>query len=122
MADAPARRLLIIVTSNGNGDRATIAFTLANAALSVGMEVGVFLASDGVDLVRAGSWELSHVRPFAPLAELIDGLTKKGGKVWCCGSCLAHRGLEQESMRDIVVSGIGQVVEWIKAGAQTVCL
>jgi predicted peroxiredoxin len=123
MSNAPSpRKLLIIVTASGKDDRSTIALTLAHTALSAGLEVGVFLASDAVDLGRAGSWPLTEVKPFRPLAELVDGVLALGGKVWSCGSCVSHRGLDPKQMRDIVVSGIGQVVEWIQAGAQTVCL
>ncbi len=122
MADEGKRKLLIIITQQGNDDRASIGFTLANAALSSGIEVGVFLASDAVDLVREHSWEMTHVRPFKPLAELIDGFVDKGGKVWCCGSCVSHRGLEHDKTRQVIISGIATVVDWINAGAQTVCL
>ena len=121
MPDA-TRKLLVIITHQGNNDRASIGFTLANAALSTGVEVGVFLASDGVDLVREHSWEMTQVKPFKPLAELIDGFIEKGGKVWSCGTCIQHRHLDGEKMRGVIVSGIATVVDWINAGAQTVCL
>jgi len=122
MTEPTPKRLLVFVTRNGNDDRSTIAFTLASAALSTGMDVGVFLASDGVDLVREKSWEATRVDPFQPLASLVDDFIARGGKIWSCGSCVTHRGLRQDAMRPITVSGIGQVVEWIQAGAQVVTL
>ena len=49
-----SKKLVLMLSQNGNDDKSTVAFTIANAALSTGMEVGVFLVSDGVEMGRQG--------------------------------------------------------------------
>ena len=94
---------------------------MANAALSKGFEVGIFLTADGVELSRQGGCELTHVQPLKPLAELIESFTKSGGVVWACTPCFTHRGLNQEEVIEgAIVTGAGPMLEWIEGGAQVV--
>jgi uncharacterized protein len=116
----PARKLVVVVTNSANGDKATIAFTVANAALSAGMEVAVFLTSDGVDLCREGAADMSLTQPFLPLAELISKFTAQGGTLLVCGSCLKFRGMRPElNLPEAQVAGVATLVEWLAAGAAT---
>jgi predicted peroxiredoxin len=121
--DAAKRKLVVIVTNGPNGDRSSVGFTVANAALSAGMEVAVFLASDGVDLAREGSADHSHAQPFLPLAELIAKFTAGGGTLMACSSCYSFRGLRQEwNVPQARVTGVAALTEWLAAGATTVTL
>jgi predicted peroxiredoxin len=123
MTDIPPKKLVVIVSSNANNDKATVGFTIANAALSTGMHVAVFLTSDGVDLARDGSCNLTHVKPFKPLDELIDAFLEKGGIVWACTPCYQHHGLkESENYDKVIVTGAGPLVEWVQMGAATISL
>jgi predicted peroxiredoxin len=111
---------VVIVSAGPNGDRASIAFTIANAALSAGMEVAVFLTSDGVDLSREGAADQSHTQPFLPLAELIAKFAAAGGVILACGSCFQFRGLKAEwTIPHVRVAGVTALVEWLAAGAVT---
>jgi len=111
-------KLVVVLTHGANGDRATIAFTAANTALSAGMEVAVFLTSDGVELCREGAADSCHVPPFLPLAELMEKFAAGGGAVLACGSCLQFRGMKSEGLSPAVrVAGMASLVEWIAAGA-----
>src|SRR5678816_4933566 len=104
MTDVPPKKLVVIVSFNANSDKATVGFTIANAALSTGMQVAVFLTSDGVELARDGSCNLTHVKPFKPLDELIDSFLEKGGVVWACTPCFQHHGLkEAENYEKVIV-------------------
>src|SRR5688500_16847335 len=67
-----AQKLVIVLAHGGNDDRSSVAFTIANAAMSGGMQVAVFLTSDGVELSKDGSCDLTQVQPFKKLDELID--------------------------------------------------
>src|SRR5262249_18423099 len=108
---------------NSNDDKSSVAFTIANAALSGGMQVAVFLTSDGVELAREGAADLAHVQPFKKLEELVDGFIDKGGIVWACTPCYRHRGLkESENVEKVIVTGAGPLIEWVQAGAATICL
>jgi len=123
MAEAQVKKMVILVAHNGNDDKATVGFTIANVALSTGMQVGVFLTSDGVELSRDGACDLTHVKPFKPLAELIDTFVAKGGVVWSCSPCFQHRGLKPEETVDkVMVSGAGPLLDWIAEGAATLSL
>ena len=42
----------MLLTRNVHDDCTSVAFTIANDALSTGMSVGVYLVSDGVELSR----------------------------------------------------------------------
>ena len=123
MTDTPPKKLVVIVTAGATNDKATVGFTIANAALSTGMHVAVFLTSDGVELARDGSCNLTHVKPFKPLDELIDAFIEKGGIVWACTPCYQHHGLkEADNYEKVVVTGAGPLVEWIQSGASTISL
>jgi uncharacterized protein len=118
-----AQKLVIVLAHNANDDRSSVAFTIANAAMSGGMQVAVFLTSDGVELSKDGGCDLTHVQPFKKLDELIDGFLEKGGTVWACSPCYQHRGLDPEkNYEKVVVTGAGPLIEWVQAGATTICL
>lgn len=117
------KKLVVVVTSNANDDKSSVGFTIANAALSTGMDVAVFLTSDGVELAKDGGCDLTQVQPFRKLDELIDGFLEKGGVVWACSPCYQHRGMEQEkNYEKVIVTGAGPLIEWVQAGASTICL
>ncbi len=123
MSETSGKKLVVLLAHDGNDDKSSVAFTIANAAISTGMQVAVFLTSNAVELSREGSSELTHVKPFKPLAELIDGFVEKGGIVWSCTPCFQHRGLAAEKVREkIIVTGAGPLLEWVQAGASTLCL
>ena len=114
------RKLAIIVTHNQNDDRASTAFTIANDALSSGMEVRVFLYSDGVELSLTGASDMSEdIDSVKPLGELIESFIQNGGVLRYCASCFHHRGFEPRhtiakasATRDAL-----PLLEWIAEGA-----
>jgi predicted peroxiredoxin len=118
-----SKKLVVVLGENANDDKSSVAFTIANAALSTGMQVAVFLTSDGVELARDAGYELTHVQPFKKLEELVDTFIDKGGIVWACTPCYKHRGLkEAENVDRVIVTGAGPLIEWVQAGAATICL
>jgi predicted peroxiredoxin len=116
-------KLVVLIAHNANDDKSTVGFTIANAALSTGMQVAVFLTSDGVEVSRDGSCDQTHVKPFKPINELIETFLEKGGTVWSCTPCFQHRGLKQEEVYNkVIVTGAGPLVEWVKDGAAVISL
>lgn len=114
------QKLVITLTVSPSNDASTVAFTVANAALSKGMEVGVFLASDGVENSRAGATEYTNFAPLKKLSELLESFAANGGTIWSCAPCFNHRGLkENEVIPGVVVTGAGPMLDWIAAGAAT---
>ena len=115
-----SKKLVVTLSVNGNDDVSTVAFTVANAAISKGMEVGIFLTSDGVELSKEGGNEYTHVAPFRKLNQLIDGFVSNGGTLWACSPCFNHRGLEADrTVKGTEVVGAGPMLDWIASGAQT---
>ena len=123
MAQSNGKKLVLIISHNANDDKSTVGFTIANAALSTGTEVAIFLTSDGVELSRDGAADLTHVKPFKPIHELIDGFVENGGTLWSCAPCFQHRGLRTEETVDkCTVTGAGPLLEWVQSGAQVISL
>mgnify|MGYP000330190494 CR=1 FL=1 len=114
------KKLIVTLSANAKNDVSTVAFTVANAALSKGMEVGIFLSSDGVELSRDGATEFTHVQPFKKLNELIEAFGTNGGVIWSCAPCFNHRGLDAEdTVQGTNVVGAGPMLDWLLEGAQT---
>jgi predicted peroxiredoxin len=123
IADNKAKKLVLILANGANDDKSTVAFTIANAALSTGMEVGMFLTSDGVEIGRDKSCDFTSIKPFKALGELVDGFVDNGGVMWTCAPCYQHRGLDPADAVDgSQVTGAGPMLEWVAAGASTICL
>ncbi len=123
MSDTKSNKLVVLLSHGGNDDKSTVALTVANAALSTGMEVAIFLTSDAIELSRDGSCEFTHVKPFKKLEELIDSFVSNGGLLWACSPCFQHRGLKaDETVDKAIVTGAGPLLEWVQMGASTLCL
>ncbi|WP_282122436.1 DsrE family protein [Algibacter mikhailovii] len=114
------KQLIVTLSVNANDDVSTVAFTVANAAISKGMTVGVFLTSNAVELSREGACEYTHVQPFKKLNDLMASFTANGGTLWACAPCFNNHGLNTEETIDgTVVTGAGPMLDWIANGAQT---
>lgn len=123
MAETHPKKMVILISHNGNDDKATVGFTIANVALSTGMQVDVFLTSDGVEPSRDGACDLTHVKPFKSLTELIEAFVAKGGVVWSRAPCFQPPVLKQEETVDkAIVIGAGPLLDWIAEGAATLSL
>jgi predicted peroxiredoxin len=117
------RRLVVTISHGVNGDRSTVGLTIANAALSAGMEVLVFMVSDGVELVRDGAAEMAYFPPFRPLGALIDAFTESGGNFVACGSCCQYRGMKpQGNAEGALVAGVATLISWLESGATVISL
>ncbi len=117
------RKLVVLISHSANGDRSTVGFTIAGAALSAGMDVLVFLVSDAVEFTRDGAADRAHFAPFRPLAELIESFTAAGGVVAACGSCVQYRGLAAEqNAPGLQTAGVALLASWLAAGAGTISL
>jgi predicted peroxiredoxin len=115
----------VIVLSRGIDDeRATVAWTLANAGIGAGQEVTVFLVSAGVDLVRQGAADRVQMNPDDPsMKDLIDNFMTNGGTVWACPPCASLRGYVEDDFIDgVAITGAGPLYDLLKAGAATISL
>jgi predicted peroxiredoxin len=86
---------VLVAYGKDNVDKATIGFTLANAAVDRGEKTSIVLASEGVWLAFKGyADDLENGAPFQPLRELIGAFLKKGGQLNACTPCMQKRGIK----------------------------
>jgi predicted peroxiredoxin len=110
---------LVITATNGiDHELSSVAFTIANGALTENMEVTVFLTSAGIDLVRKRGVELTHIQPLSPLKTLIDNFLSRGGKIVACPPCVASRGYIQDDLIEgVEIAGASGILNQLKSGA-----
>lgn len=102
-------------------DRATVAFTLANAALGSERETVVFLSSEGVRLAVPGAAETVAEPGFAPLSELMSRFVEGGGKIYACLPCFKKRALpEAEILPGVEIVGGPTLVAFMAGGVPSV--
>jgi predicted peroxiredoxin len=106
-----------------DGDRATVGFVVANAALGSELETVVFLSTDGVwAAVKGEAEKINEDAPFAPLKDLVDKFLAGGGKLLVCAPCLKKRGISEDMLIDgAEPAGGATLVEWLSEGSPCVC-
>ena len=113
---------LAIVGSRGHDDeRATVAWTIANAGLNSGQQVTMFLVSAGIDTVRKGAADNVRMNPFdPPMGELIETFLDNGGRILACPPCAKVRGYTEEDLIDgVQIVGSPALHALINDGAST---
>lgn len=105
-----------------DGDKATLAFVVANAALASEKDTMVFLSTDGVWAAVKGEPEkIDEGAPFAPLAGLVSKFLAGGGKLWVCTPCMKKRGITEEHLIDgAQPAGGAALVDWLASGSPSV--
>ncbi|MHB0954241.1 MAG: DsrE family protein [Allorhizobium sp.] len=113
-------KLVILMTRGIDSELSSVAFTLANGAITSGMRVFVFLTSAAVDLVRRKGHDMTHVPPLDPLAQLIADFQNRGGTIWACPPCVTARGYGAgDLIEGVEIKGASAMFEQVRAGAAT---
>lgn len=117
-------KTIVFLSRSIDDERATVAWTLANAGVANGQDVTVFAVSSGVDVLRQGAASTVQMNPHDPsMKDLIDNFMANGGTVWACPPCSALRGYTEDQFIDgVKITGAGPVYDLIKLGAATICL
>jgi len=117
-----AGRFCVSLTSAKNdGDKATVAFVVANAAVASDKETMVFLSVEGVRLSQAGYASEIREEGFAPLEELMANFVKGGGTIWVCSPCFKKRNLDDKQLVEgATIVGGASLVEFLSTGAPCV--
>ncbi|WP_337269718.1 DsrE family protein [Oryzifoliimicrobium ureilyticus] len=114
------KKLVILITKGIESELSSVAFTIANGAITAGLDVSLFLTSTGIDLLRKRGQTMTQVAPLDPLAKLIDDFMQGGGAVWACTPCVTSRGYEQSDLLDgVIITGASLMHAAIKEGAAT---
>ena len=111
-----------VTESKSNGDKATLGFVVANAALGSEKDTMVFLSADGVWAAVEGEVDkINEGEPFAPLKELVEKFTKNGGKILVCSPCMKKRGITEDKLVvGAAPAGGAALVEWLSNGSPSV--
>lgn len=111
-----------ITVCREDGDKATVGFVVANAALGSEKETMVFLSTDGVWAAVKGEAEKVNIgAPFAPLKELVDKYQAGGGKILVCTPCTKKRGItEDQLIAGASLAGGAALVEFLSGGTPSV--
>ena len=117
-------KTIVFLSRSIDDERATVAWTLANAGVANGQDVTVFAVSSGVDVLRKGAADTVQMNPHDPsMKELIGKFMADGGTVWACPPCSSLRGYTEDQYIDgVKITGAGPVYDLIKQGAATICL
>lgn len=116
------RRFVVSLShSKDDADRATVAFTLANAAIGGDQETVVFLSSEGVRLAVQGHADDVAEPGFSPLKELMEKFVAAGGQIYTCLPCFRKRGLpDSELVPGALIVGGPKLVAFMAEGAPSV--
>ena len=117
---AEARELVVVVTQGADHELSSVAFTIANGGITAGLNVSIFLTSNGVDLARKRAIDNLVVHPLEPLAALAKDFLARGGRLWACTPCVKARGYEARDLIDgVEIAGSSVIHQRIIAGAAT---
>lgn len=114
------RELVVLITHGIDHELSSAGMVIALGGMTAGLAVSIFLTSSGVDLVRRGAVDTTHVKPLDPLADMMKDFQARGGTLWACTPCVKSRGYTQEALIDgVVITGSSVMHEAIKRGAAT---
>lgn len=120
MKDTETRDLVIVITHGIDHELSSAGLITALGGLTAGLRVSIFLTSAGVDIVRRGAADTTHVKPLEPLADMLRDFLARGGTLWACTFCVQSRGYTQENLLDgVIITGASVMHEKIKRGAAT---
>jgi predicted peroxiredoxin len=78
--------------------RAALGFHIAKASIDEGHSVTMFLAGDGVQLMRDGALDNLNGLGTGNLRELFDAVVSSGTKIYLSGMSSKTRGLSEEEL------------------------
>lgn len=116
------RLLVQCVTGPEHPTRAALAFRVARMALEQGHEVDIFLAGDGVSLLRRPTMDAVQGIGIGPLREHYEAVVERGGRIHASVFSSAARGLGPGDVEGMPVELVdpSRLVELIMAADRTV--
>jgi predicted peroxiredoxin len=97
------RLLVHIVTGPENPTRAALGLLVARTALGAGHAVDVFIAGDGVGILRPATLDAGVGIGTGPLREHVDALVAGGARFFASGQSSKARGLAADQVGDLAV-------------------
>jgi predicted peroxiredoxin len=118
---ADKQKLVIVISRGFDDERASVAWSIANASVASDLEVTIFLVAAGVDWVRKGASEVARPNPLdPPIGEMMGNVMSSGGKILVCPPCAKVRGYGEGDLVDgVTIAGAPAMLEVVKQGAST---
>ena len=107
-----------LATGLDDGERVTVAFLVAGAALEQGKQVAMFLTKEAVRLALPGVADAVVCEGCPPLARLFEQYASAGGELLVCPICFNAKKLDEgQLVPNARLAGATPLWEWIGAGA-----
>jgi predicted peroxiredoxin len=107
-----------LATGLDDGERVTIAFLVATAALDQGKQVAMFLTKEAVRVGLSGYAETVACDGCPPLERLVQQYADGGGQLLVCPICFNSRKLDEGGLvGNARLAGATPLWEWIGEGA-----
>ena len=115
------KKLVIVVTNGFDNERSSVAWSVANGAIGMGLEVTLFMVSSGVDWVRKGASAAAHMNPFDPtIGEMMQNVIDSGATIFVCPPCAKVRGYESDCfIESAELAGSAAMLGVVSEGAST---
>lgn len=98
------RLLIHIATGPENPTRVALGLLVARSALAAGHQVDVFIAGDGVAILRAETIDAAHGIGTGAVREHIDALVAGGATLYASGMSSKARGLTADTLGGLPVT------------------
>lgn len=106
--------LINLATGLEDGERVTVAFLVAGAALERGREVAMFLTKEAVRLAVPGHADGVACEGCPPLARLFEQFAQGGGELLVCPICVKSRKIDAEGfVASARLAGATPMWEWL---------
>ena len=110
----PGKVLINLATGLEDGERVTVAFLVAGAALERGSQVGMFLTKEAVRLAVPGHAEGVACDGCPPLPRLFEQFAEGGGELLVCPICVKARKLDEDAfVPNARLAGATPMWEWL---------
>jgi predicted peroxiredoxin len=117
MADK-SKVVINLATGLEDGERVTVAFLVAGAALETGKPVAMFLTKEAVRLALPGVADAVACEGCPPLSRLFQQYADGGGELLVCPICFNSKKLDESSLvANARLAGASPLWEWIGDGA-----
>jgi predicted peroxiredoxin len=113
--------LINLATGLEDGERVTVAFLVAGAALERGRDVAMFLTKEAVRLAMPGHTEGVACDGCPPLARLFEQFAEGGGELLVCPICFNSRKMDAADLvANARLAGATPMWEWLGDASSTV--
>lgn len=116
-----AKVVVNLSTGLEDGEKVTIAFLVAGAAVEQGKQVAIWLTKEAVRLALPGVADAVACDGCPPLARLVQQFADGGGELLVCPICFNSKHLEESQLAgNARIAGARPLWEWIGDEGATV--